>query len=416
MPSDPRKPYIVVCNHQSLVDIPIICCLSWDMKWLAKEELFKTPFLGTMMKASKDIPVQRDSKRGRLQALVQAIKTLEGRSSVMLFPEGTRSPDGKVYGFMDGIFSIAMDRKVDILPLAIDGSIRILKILTTTVAKIPLPVQMIIAVFRSVKRKKEWTRDRYSSRLNELTKIQSSKLYELLRKGGHQVDVLPAYYFTPPYLDYIFPKLRSKYQKWIVVPMLPIEAEFSCGIACKMAINEFKEDAFKSILVLKHFWNDDKLADIMVNKIVNAPIGKGACGLILSVHGTLVKDYKGNEPALNTGHKATLDFFHKLKKRIEEHEKNTFSSIKLGALNHKFGGTWMPETIERAFEELSKEGIDHVSLFPFGFFTDNSESDYEAKRMLEKSDFKSKQYISCLNDDDNFIEWLAERIRQKLQF
>jgi 1-acyl-sn-glycerol-3-phosphate acyltransferase len=117
-----RRPYVVVCNHQSLADIPFISTLPWEMKWMAKKELFRLPILGWMMRWSGDIAVDRTNARSGAQALIKARSVLATGCSVMIFPEGTRTPDGRVQRFSEGAFHLAIRGKVPILPLVIDGS------------------------------------------------------------------------------------------------------------------------------------------------------------------------------------------------------------------------------------------------------------------------------------------------------
>ncbi|MGD0590889.1 MAG: lysophospholipid acyltransferase family protein [Bacteroidota bacterium] len=120
--SNPRKPYVVVCNHQSMADIPLISNLPWEMKWMAKEELFKIPIVGWMMRWSGDISVDRKNPRSGALALIKAQRVLEQKCSVMIFPEGTRTLDGRVRQFTEGAFLLAIRAKVPILPLVIEGS------------------------------------------------------------------------------------------------------------------------------------------------------------------------------------------------------------------------------------------------------------------------------------------------------
>lgn len=119
---DPRRPYVVVSNHQSQADIPLIAHLPWEMKWIAKEDLFRVPFVGWMMRLAGDIPLDRDDRRAGARALLEARRTLERKCSVMIFPEGTRSPDGRVRRFTDGAFLLAIRAGVPVLPLAVEGS------------------------------------------------------------------------------------------------------------------------------------------------------------------------------------------------------------------------------------------------------------------------------------------------------
>ena len=119
---NPRKPYVVVSNHQSHADIPILSNLPWEMKWIGKKELFGLPFVGWMMKLAGDIPVDRSDRRSGAKMLLTSMKYLEQKCSVIFFPEGTRSLDGRVGKFNDGAFHLAIKAQVPILPIAIEGS------------------------------------------------------------------------------------------------------------------------------------------------------------------------------------------------------------------------------------------------------------------------------------------------------
>jgi 1-acyl-sn-glycerol-3-phosphate acyltransferase len=120
--TNPRKPYVVVCNHQSMADIPLISNLPWEMKWMGKKELVKLPVFGWMMRLAGDISVDRKNPRSGAQALLKAQWYLQQKCSVMIFPEGTRTLDGRVRKFSDGAFHLAIKNKVSILPLVIEGS------------------------------------------------------------------------------------------------------------------------------------------------------------------------------------------------------------------------------------------------------------------------------------------------------
>lgn len=120
--SDPRRPYVVVCNHQSMADIPLVSNLPWEMKWMGKKELFTLPLVGWMMWLSGDISVDRKNARSGALALLRAQWYLNQKCSIMIFPEGTRTLDGRVRPFADGAFHLAVKSHVAILPLAIEGS------------------------------------------------------------------------------------------------------------------------------------------------------------------------------------------------------------------------------------------------------------------------------------------------------
>lgn len=118
----PRNPYVVVSNHQSFADIPLISHLPWEMKWVAKRELFKVPFVGWMLHLAGDIPLNRQDRRSGARMLMIASKYLSQHCSVIFFPEGTRSPDGRVGRFTDGAFALAVKNQVPVLPVVVEGS------------------------------------------------------------------------------------------------------------------------------------------------------------------------------------------------------------------------------------------------------------------------------------------------------
>jgi 1-acyl-sn-glycerol-3-phosphate acyltransferase len=119
---NPRNPYVVVANHQSMGDIPVVSNLPWEMKWVGKEELFKTPIVGWHMKLAGDIPVNRKGVRRWEQVAKKAGFYLDNNCSVMIFPEGTRTKDGSVGRFADGAFALAVIHQVPILPLVVEGT------------------------------------------------------------------------------------------------------------------------------------------------------------------------------------------------------------------------------------------------------------------------------------------------------
>ncbi len=117
------KHYIIIANHQSLLDILAVCAaLPINFKFLAKRELFQIPLMGWGMASAGYIPVDRASHKSGREALQRITQVLGRGVSVLLFPEGTRSPDGKIHAFKTGAFKLARDNKVEILPVVIDGT------------------------------------------------------------------------------------------------------------------------------------------------------------------------------------------------------------------------------------------------------------------------------------------------------
>lgn len=122
VPDDPRRPYVVVANHESFVDILLISHLPMEMKWLSKQTFFKFPLVGWMMRLAGDIPLRRGERESAIEALRQCADRLDKKVSVMIFPEGTRSKNGDLGAFKDGAFSTAIEAGVPILPLVVHGT------------------------------------------------------------------------------------------------------------------------------------------------------------------------------------------------------------------------------------------------------------------------------------------------------
>lgn len=122
IPRNPRRPYVVVSNHESFVDILLISHLPWEMKWLSKVEILRIPVLGWDMVLAGDVPVERGTRKSALKAMRRCQQVLEQKVSVMMFPEGTRSETDEMLPFKEGAFRLAIDSKVPILPIVVLGT------------------------------------------------------------------------------------------------------------------------------------------------------------------------------------------------------------------------------------------------------------------------------------------------------
>lgn len=116
------RAYVVVANHESTADPFLLSWLPWDMRWVAKEELFKPPMVGWAMRWGGDIPLKRGNGESVRATMAECEAAIAGGISVMMFPEGTRSKDGTLLPFKDGAFKLAVKTGVPILPVAIAGT------------------------------------------------------------------------------------------------------------------------------------------------------------------------------------------------------------------------------------------------------------------------------------------------------
>jgi len=116
-------PYVFMSNHQGSFDIfALLGHLPFQFKWLAKKELFSIPFLGWTMAAAGYISIDREGSRETVDAMNEAAQKIRDGMSLVVFPEGSRSPNGCIQPFKKGGFTLAIKSRVPIVPIAIAGS------------------------------------------------------------------------------------------------------------------------------------------------------------------------------------------------------------------------------------------------------------------------------------------------------
>lgn len=116
------KKYIIVSNHQSILDIVILFHINAHYKWVSKSEIFKIPLIGWGMSMNRYIKIVRSNFRSIPKMMSDCKIELGKGSSVLIFPEGTRSDDGTIKKFKDGAFQLALDMKVPVLPVVLNGT------------------------------------------------------------------------------------------------------------------------------------------------------------------------------------------------------------------------------------------------------------------------------------------------------
>ncbi|MCW2680388.1 MAG: 1-acyl-sn-glycerol-3-phosphate acyltransferase [Frankiales bacterium] len=114
--------YVMVANHLSLLDILVMFRLFRHFTWVSKAENFKVPLVGWNMHLNAYIPLQRGDRESAATMLATAEADLRDGISVMIFPEGTRSRDGKLKPFKSGAFELATRTGLPVLPIAVAGT------------------------------------------------------------------------------------------------------------------------------------------------------------------------------------------------------------------------------------------------------------------------------------------------------
>lgn len=119
----PDGPAVFMSNHQSNFDIlSLLAIMPRQIHWIAKKELFEIPVFGPSMRRGGYIPLDRGNGRKALQTMDEAASTIHQGKNVVLFPEGTRTPDGNLLPFKRGGFILARKADVPVIPITINGS------------------------------------------------------------------------------------------------------------------------------------------------------------------------------------------------------------------------------------------------------------------------------------------------------
>jgi len=116
------QPAIFVCNHQSTTDIMLMYGIETHFKWVSKKSNFSIPLIGWNMAMNDYVPVERGQKESIEKMFKHCKKHLTAGSSLVFFPEGSRSTDGSVKPFKHGAFTLAIEAQVPIVPLLLDGT------------------------------------------------------------------------------------------------------------------------------------------------------------------------------------------------------------------------------------------------------------------------------------------------------
>ncbi len=125
---DPGSNYVIAANHSSLLDIPVLMgWLPFRFRFLAKRELLQVPFIGWYLRHDGHLLVDRKSLRSSIESTNECARLIrEKHLSVLIFPEGTRTPDGQLQRFHDGAAYLAIQSGVALLPVGIVGTREIL--------------------------------------------------------------------------------------------------------------------------------------------------------------------------------------------------------------------------------------------------------------------------------------------------
>lgn len=172
----PDETYVYMANHSSLIDTPaLFAYLPYQFKIMAKKRLFYFPFMGWHLWTAGNFPIDQSDARKTARSLKGVIEGVRAGKSLAVFPEGTRSPDGRLQEFKQGAFKIALRAGVPIVPVTIIGTSKLLP--KGSLAPRPGRVDVIIG--------EPINTAKYNERqLQELIEVTRGVIAETLELGG----------------------------------------------------------------------------------------------------------------------------------------------------------------------------------------------------------------------------------------
>jgi len=290
---------------------------------------------------------------------------------------------------------------------------RILNKLTRRVAPIPRLLVPVIGAYRGVRRTRSWNQSRYLSPLESITEKQREKLEkELLERDascGWAVHV--AYEFRDPdLLGALRALVEHGGERILIIPMYVARADFTSGLS-REACKEYRRSLGNSSIDIRYIEPEEQgegMAAVM-GSFIRREL-EGRCfdlsqtekrGLLLGAHGTIVSPHAAIQ---ENGFEAT----YRLGKEVMDGVSDCFEEVSIGWFNHERGGEWTSPSMEEAARAMLENGIEEFVYFPFGFLADNEETELNAKTILESVGIRGYTHLPCVNEDDEFIDLLAD--------
>jgi len=286
---------------------------------------------------------------------------------------------------------------------------RILLGLTRSVAPIPRWVLPMIALKRARLRWRLWSRERYGSPLESVTRAQAEGLSAALAAADPGTDwrVHLAYEFRDPLLTAMLDRLPDA-EPVDIVPMYVADSAFTHEISratVRRWSRRYAGGRAAPVRVLSPI-GEQLFAELVAGHISREfaarRIGGPEWALVLAAHGTLLEPPRPME----TGREATERVCAAIAARLA----GRVGTIRNGWLNHTYGGRWTEPPIEEALRGVADAGYRRVAYYPFGFSADNAESELEGRLALRSGAWLEVVHLPCLNADAAFLDALARSV------
>jgi ferrochelatase len=274
------------------------------------------------------------------------------------------------------------------------------------VMRLPLPLRILICSFAAFRKR---LGRRSGSPHNAYTRQQAEALEARLNEDRHAAYRVEAVFASaPPYLDDSLDRPEDA-SRQVIVNMIPTDSRLSCGLGCH-ALQAAA--AVEGSTVIARFWDDPDLiavhCDHVIEHFPSELAGKNAC-LVLILHGTVVRDERGQTPDYHTGEREKTSYADALKAALLAVPDRPWQRVEIAYLNHGVGGEWSNPTLTTLLAQLAEEGLQTVVAYPCEHLVEGGET-LGLGRVLAASGVAETHGLPCLNDRPDLIELLARRV------
>lgn len=279
---------------------------------------------------------------------------------------------------------------------------------------LPRPLQLAASVAGGLKNTVTFRARKYRSPQNGITRQQASMLQQKINGVAMTHDeihfeVYTAYHATPPFVRNIV-ELTGNHDLRLLISMSPVDSRFTSGSLQQLATQYPSLKGQRSPLVVHGFWNDPGLQQVYLEHLFSHEKSGDRPALVLTFHGTIVKDGKGREPAFHNGLKEMKEMGQTLRYAILSDRRNVYEEVEIAYLNHEVGGTWTKPSLAEVLDRLASKGTRHADIFSCGYFSDGTETILHAQNEAAESSLNTIRFIPCLNDSESFIDFLADKV------
>jgi 1-acyl-sn-glycerol-3-phosphate acyltransferase len=175
---NPKNTYIFMPNHASFLDtLLVLAYIPCDFRNIMKEEVFSIPLLGVVLRRSGEISMDRKNAWKALRSLRRAAELLKQGISIVVFPEGTRSPNGEIQEFKTALFILPIRSRIPVVPVLIEGTFQALK--RGSILLNPVPLTMTFYDPIPWDSSEVWDRDFYAEKVRQVLAVSMTRHEEI---------------------------------------------------------------------------------------------------------------------------------------------------------------------------------------------------------------------------------------------